>query len=122
MRLLAIRNFQVRLSVVYRCTFTKSVRDVVNKSALLECFAEGKFSIAVPNLERSARQMRNPSCVDDHDQCDDWARKGECDRNAEFMATSCRRSCELCKTLIQVSTIAVVPSVCEGTCCLQWKA
>ena len=35
-------------------------------------------------------------CVDEHKSCAGWADCGECDRNAAFMAASCRRSCGLC--------------------------
>jgi len=34
--------------------------------------------------------------VDDNESCGQWARSGECDRNVEFMRTSCRASCHVC--------------------------
>lgn len=35
-------------------------------------------------------------CADDDGSCAEWAAQGECDANADFMHTACRRSCKLC--------------------------
>lgn len=35
---------------------------------------------------------------DDEDQCQDWARRGECQRNPGWMAGNCRVACHSCPT------------------------
>ena len=39
------------------------------------------------------------NCQDNDSSCQDWARSGECERNAAFMNTSCARACNLCEGL-----------------------
>jgi len=38
------------------------------------------------------------ACVDEDDSCKEWAAIGECDKNKEYMASSCPVSCGICKT------------------------
>eukprot|EP00892_Ulva_mutabilis_P000610 jgi/Ulvmu1/1054/UM105_0012.1 len=45
----------------------------------------------------------NHACVNDQDECEDWARKGECDRNPEFMRSACRMSCYVCEQYVKKS-------------------
>lgn len=47
-------------------------------------------------------RVLNESCVDDVDQCEDWARKGECDRNPGYMRSICRKSCYVCEQYVKV--------------------
>lgn len=57
------------------------------------------------DAERSADDrelMPNPLCVDSDIACDDWQRKGECERNAAFMRQTCGLSCGFCKSRIEV--------------------
>lgn len=35
-------------------------------------------------------------CENDHPNCDEWAKKNECKRNAQYMIYNCRKSCETC--------------------------
>ena len=35
-------------------------------------------------------------CVDDSEYCGDWASKGECQNNPEYMLESCKKSCGVC--------------------------
>jgi hypothetical protein len=35
-------------------------------------------------------------CENTHDDCDMWARIGECDANPRFMIFGCTKSCDLC--------------------------
>ena len=47
----------------------------------------------------AAAPVRHPNdCVNEHrdDECDMWARNGECDKNKAFMKRSCARSCKSC--------------------------
>ena len=39
---------------------------------------------------------RNMDCLDLSADCEDWLRKGECARNAQFMRAECGRSCGFC--------------------------
>eukprot|EP01026_Neomeris_dumetosa_P079404 TRINITY_DN86746_c0_g1_i4.p1 TRINITY_DN86746_c0_g1~~TRINITY_DN86746_c0_g1_i4.p1 ORF type:complete len:349 (-),score=30.08 TRINITY_DN86746_c0_g1_i4:213-1193(-) len=38
----------------------------------------------------------DPRCRNDHDRCTFWASQGECDKNAQYMKTSCRKACGTC--------------------------
>ena len=35
-------------------------------------------------------------CVDDHEECEFWAKEGECEKNPNYMLTSCAKSCSVC--------------------------
>ena len=35
-------------------------------------------------------------CIDTHDNCEDWAKRGECQKNPQYMLIGCRHSCESC--------------------------
>ncbi|XP_078687757.1 uncharacterized protein LOC144919944 [Branchiostoma floridae x Branchiostoma belcheri] len=37
-------------------------------------------------------------CRDTHQHCEDWARRGECTKNPNYMHVRCRPSCRLCTT------------------------
>jgi ShK domain-like len=50
----------------------------------------------------------NPSCQDDDADCADWARQGECTRNADFMLRTCRLSCQACKVQIEVRSRVIL--------------
>jgi len=41
--------------------------------------------------------VRSQGCVDDSEECAQWAAGGECDNNPGFMLTNCRLSCGQCK-------------------------
>jgi len=36
-------------------------------------------------------------CYDEHAKCHFWAEEGECEKNPEYMKTSCRLACEVCE-------------------------
>ena len=36
-------------------------------------------------------------CVDGEERCPTWAAAGECTKNAKYMLTYCRKSCNACK-------------------------
>lgn len=48
-------------------------------------------------------------CEDEHKECNDWARRGECKANPQYMKLSCRKSCQTCLSL-QVNPIQIVNS------------
>lgn len=47
-----------------------------------------------------------PSCVDTHNNCLDWAWKGECEKNAKYMRSACRQACKVCSRNATVSVNA----------------
>ena len=49
-----------------------------------------------PPKKRELKSIE-PGCVDDDENCEQWARTGECDNNQQFMHSKCRASCHLCK-------------------------
>ena len=66
---------------------------------------DGNFHEPLPMPPLTRRTDSHP-CVDEWDECEQWARKGWCERNAEFMTTNsgsrdnkgpaCGKSCGLC--------------------------
>ena len=49
-------------------------------------------------------ERRDPNeCKDEHEQCELWARAGECERNPKYMLGAsgiygnCRKACKACK-------------------------
>ena len=63
----------------------------------------------------------DPSCVDEDESCEQWARAAECDRNKEFMHTKCRASCHICASNKPKPKSA---NACEDTNnnCATWAA
>mmetsp|Transcript_12000 Transcript_12000/g.28465 ORF Transcript_12000/g.28465 Transcript_12000/m.28465 type:complete len:180 (-) Transcript_12000:296-835(-) len=43
----------------------------------------------------ASESIRIP-CVDEHKQCSEWAKKGECKKNPQYMMVKCRKSCSSC--------------------------
>lgn len=54
--------------------------------------------IHVGPFQKSARYQRAKwgECIDEKDECAGWASMGECEKNPEFMLSSCRKSCGKC--------------------------
>ena len=38
-------------------------------------------------------------CINTHPECEDWASKGECKRNPQYMLLECRQACQSCISL-----------------------
>lgn len=38
-------------------------------------------------------------CINVHPECEEWAKKGECKNNPQYMLLSCRKACQSCITL-----------------------
>jgi len=57
---------------------------------------ESAFDERMVDREESAlgSSMR---CYDRHDDCVEWAEKGECDKNKAYMHTNCKTACGLCR-------------------------
>ena len=49
-----------------------------------------------PAFDAAVGDALTSECADEHKSCAGWADAGECDKNADFMAASCRRTCGLC--------------------------
>jgi len=47
-------------------------------------------------LRGAGAATANPACKNENEFCCDWAEKGECDRNADFMLSSCKLACGEC--------------------------
>lgn len=45
--------------------------------------------------EKPAKK-NDPDCVDNHESCDLWASKGECEANPKYMLKQCKKSCFIC--------------------------
>lgn len=52
--------------------------------------------------------MTTMTCEDEHEDCNQWARRNECRKNPSFMMTNCRKSCGTCLDL-HVGEIQVAP-------------
>ncbi len=63
---------------------------------------------AAAELATAYRALHTDGLCDDRERnCADWAARGECEKNRDFMATSCRRACNLCGQTGKVLRAAV---------------
>ncbi len=44
-------------------------------------------------------------CKDKNKECSSWASKNECKKNAVWMAINCRKSCGICKSIINTGEV-----------------
>ena len=71
--------------------YVKSLADkAVNQAKKSKARRSASPSVPAP------RRPTDPSCVDDDESCEQWAKAGECDRNEAFMHSKCRASCHIC--------------------------
>lgn len=42
-------------------------------------------------------------CQDEQEHCEDWARKGECEKNPTYMSVSCRAACKHCLKPVELA-------------------
>jgi hypothetical protein len=49
-------------------------------------------------------------CLDSDTQCENWAKSGECNKNAQFMLIHCRKSCDSCVDLHHGSVLQIAPA------------
>ena len=53
--------------------------------------------MSTQNIYSIKRPTQAPStCADTNRYCSDWAKRGECQKNAAYMNTNCKKSCNLC--------------------------
>ena len=57
--------------------------------AMVECASEAADT-------QPEHQGAPKACVDEEDACPEWARNGECEKNAAYMETACALSCQTC--------------------------
>lgn len=60
-------------------------------------------------------------CRDEHSNCADWHKSGQCDANPQFMHQSCRRACGLCKESDNQSSSTVCRNSAEDSECEYWS-
>jgi hypothetical protein len=60
----------------------------------LETHDDGTVAVISP---AKARELGDPRCVDDADDCHAWASSGECTSNPTYMQKACRRACGVCR-------------------------
>lgn len=53
----------------------------------------GAFSMGA---EVQTAKWKAGECADHHESCKEWALFGECDKNAAYMSSTCRKACKLC--------------------------
>ena len=65
------------------------------------CVSIGEARLS--EISRDAHQVFS-RCDDEHDACASWAASGECERNKNFMHSSCAKSCKSCgKSLTELN-------------------
>ena len=47
-------------------------------------------------------------CIDEHASCKDWAQNNECERNPDFMLSTCRLSCGQCPKAVDVTDYQLI--------------
>jgi hypothetical protein len=52
----------------------------------------------------SITNIQTPQCIDNNQWCSDWASKGECKNNPDYMLYNCAKSCNSCDKLQSVAT------------------
>lgn len=67
--------------------------------------------------------MTGPCLNEDSDkQCDEWASRGECEGNSEYMHINCRKSCKLCQSTSGGVGFVVSEGEFEGgLCTAYWR-
>ncbi|KAF8059205.1 XYL1 [Scenedesmus sp. PABB004] len=76
-----------------------------------------------PAEAQALQEWAVPGCHDYQPRCAAWAADGECDRNADYMAISCKASCANCKSyavprpfrVLQLNSGHAMPAVGLGT-------
>jgi len=73
------------------CSKNKEYMAAQCKSSCGVCPAEDPLPTATGDAP-----VASPSCLDEEEECGEWAAAGECSANAEYMSQHCRGSCGLC--------------------------
>lgn len=71
---------------------------LVNDNAAVVPPVKSKNSSATEDTEATvAAESDNDECQDENEKCAQWAAKGECEKNPNYMMISCKMSCLACK-------------------------
>jgi hypothetical protein len=84
----------------------------IDKNKLIvktECLATDEDYRSFHCLGAPEESIRVP-CIDENEDCLNWANKGECQKNQQFMLVDCRKSCKSCIDLHGGSNAAVLDS------------
>ena len=76
-------------------TSTSSSIDTNKLIVKTECLATDEDYRSFHCLGAPAESIR-VQCVDENENCADWANKGECQNNQQYMLIDCRKSCKSC--------------------------
>eukprot|EP00195_Chlamydomonas_chlamydogama_P017790 CAMPEP_0202892052 /NCGR_PEP_ID=MMETSP1392-20130828/1901_1 /ASSEMBLY_ACC=CAM_ASM_000868 /TAXON_ID=225041 /ORGANISM="Chlamydomonas chlamydogama, Strain SAG 11-48b" /LENGTH=613 /DNA_ID=CAMNT_0049575927 /DNA_START=352 /DNA_END=2193 /DNA_ORIENTATION=- len=63
------------------------------------------FDLYKEVTEEVARVEAHFDCQDFHDKCHEWASKGECNTNPEYMQATCKKSCGVCSKATPASQL-----------------
>lgn len=55
-----------------------------------------ELSKAVASAQKALAAEPGLPCKDDNELCEQWASRGECERNPTYMTVSCRAACSSC--------------------------
>ena len=75
------------------CWFYREHAECSEEHMPMRCIDGGEEQLQLMIVEARAASIR---CVNEHANCDGWAREGECERNLAYMFNSCPRSCDAC--------------------------
>jgi hypothetical protein len=101
LRLLAL-VFLFLLSAVLAAAEYKIPTEVANT----ECLASDEDLTSFHCLPMEPLRI---ACIDTEEDCSEWAKKGECPKNPQFMLINCRKSCDSCISLHHGDTLQIAP-------------
>lgn len=99
-----LRTFVTIIVLVQFCNVSMALRANPRDGAFVG-YSE-KVSDAVEtdqHLQTEPDMVMNSSCVDEKDECIEWAIRDECVNNKVYMESYCRQSCRFCQPYIQKS-------------------
>ncbi|MGK3736256.1 MAG: hypothetical protein ACI8RD_004981 [Bacillariaceae sp.] len=97
-------------------TSTSSIGSIDKNKLIVktECLATDEDYRSFHCLAAPEEYIRVPTCVDENENCLNWANNGECQKNQQFMLVDCRKSCKSCIDLHGGSSSNAVLGSGEG--------
>ena len=71
-------------------------RRAVQQSECIPINDDYRSFYCVSSPPQEEEELLRVQCLDEDKRCSDWANRGECGRNPQFMLTGCRKSCKSC--------------------------
>lgn len=71
-----------------------SFKDTQLEDTILETLVndnDGARELVRSNYTNDAKE-----CMNEHEKCEEWAERGECEANPVYMLSSCKKSCMIC--------------------------